>query len=355
MSIVHVTPGLLDIRGFTILGLHAKPNTHNPIGKFGSGLKYAVATLVRLGCRVQVFIGETEYEFYTKDADFRGVGYKQLMMKKRKGFLSKWQYIELPFTTEFGKFWQAWQAFRELESNTRDENGETYINRMQVDDFSKGITEAYIEPKANTTMIVVTGMPYEEAYRNRDQVFLPQALTKWEGDDKVQVFNEPSKHLYWRGIRIYDLDKPTLYTYNILSDLEITEDRTLKYMFQAHQAIAAFVARSKDERLINAVVSAKDGQFESKLDFDYAYTSPSAEFNEVIRKKRARGGYVSAASLSYYTKYSPAPPPTTRTLKEWITEYAYDTDLPEELQNLLKHLLRCEIKEPVAGDDDMPF
>lgn len=344
MSIVHVTPGLLDIRGFTILGLHAKPNSNAPIGKFGSGLKYAVATLVRLGCKVQVFIGGVEYEFYTKSSDFRGVEFQQLMMKKRKGIFSKWTYTELPFTTEFGKFWKAWQAYRELESNTRDEGGETqnwYDRELAID--------------PNTTVIVVTGAPYEEAYKDRDQVFLPQALTKREGDAAVEVFNEPSKHLYWRGIRIYDLDKPTLYTYNILSDLEITEDRTLKYMFQAHQAIAAFVARSKDERLINAVVSAKDGQFESKLDFDYAYTSPSAEFNEVIRKKRARGGYVSAASLSYYTKYSPAPPPTTRTLKERITEYAYDTDLPEDLQSLLKHLLRCKIEEPVAGDDEMPF
>jgi len=342
MSIVHVTPGLLDIRGFTILGLHAKPNTHNPIGKFGSGLKYAVATLLRLGCNVRVFIDCVEYEFYTKSADFRGVGYQQVMMKKRKGLLARWTYEELPFTTEFGKFWKAWQAFRELESNTRDEGGKT------------GVYDNYV-PEPGTTVIMVDGKEYVDAYYDRDKVFLPQALTKREGDATVEVFNEPSKHLYWRGIRIYDLDKPTLYTYNILSDLEITEDRTLKYMFQAHQAIAAFVARSKDERLINAVVSAKDGQFESKLDFDYAYTSPSAEFNEVIRKKRAHGGYVSAASLSYYTKYSPAPPPTTRTLKERITEYAYDTDLPEELQNLLKHLLRCEIKEPVAGDDDMPF
>lgn len=346
MSIVHVTPGLLDIRGFTILGLHAKPNSNAPIGKFGSGLKYAVATLLRLDCQVQVFIGGVEYEFYTKTADFRGVGYKQLMMKKRKGLLARWSYEELPFTTEFGKFWKPWQAYRELESNTRDEGGETFFDVVVPPrDWSK----------SDNTVIVVTGKAYEEAYLDRDKVFLPEALTKREGDENVQVFNEPSKHLYWRGIRIYDLDKPTIYTYNILSDLEITEDRTLKYMFQAHQAIAAFVAKSKDERFINAVVSAKDENFEAKLDFDYAYTSPSAQFNEVIRKKRLRGSYVSSASLGYYTKYSPAPVASSRTLKEEIAEWAYNSDVPEALQVLLKTLLRCEIKEPVSDDDYMPF
>ena len=350
MSVVHVTPGLLDIRAFTILGLHAKPKTNAPIGKFGSGLKYAVAALLRLGCKVQVFIGETEYEFYTKLSDFRGGEFSQLMMKKRHPSLLSWRgHTTLPFTTEFGKFWKPWQAYRELESNTRDEGGETFFDV---------VVPARNWAKPDTTTIVVSGEPYEEAYRNRDQVFLPEALTKREGDENVQVFNEPSKHLYWRGIRIYDLDKPTIYTYNILSDIEITEDRTLKYMFQAHQAIAAFVAKSKDERFINAVVSAKDGQFEAKLDFDYAYTSPSAQFNEVMRKKRSRGSYVSSASLSYYTKYSPAPVPQAMGLKEQITEWAYNADVPEELQKLLKHLLRCEITEPKPvdpNDDGIPF
>jgi len=346
MSIVHVTPGLLDIRSFTVLGLHAKPNTDKPIGKFGSGLKYAVATLTRLGCRVQVFIGGVEYEFYTKPADFRGVEFRQLMMRKRKGLLSKWTYTELPFTTEFGKFWKVWQAYRELESNTRDEGGQTYL----VESFS-GVNAD------NMTAIVVTGEPYEEAYKSRDKVFLPQALTKREGDAEVEVFNEPSKHLYWRGIRIYDLDKPSIYTYNILANVDITEDRTLKYLFQAYQHIAAYVARSNDERMISAVVSAKDEYFESKLDFDYAYTSPSAQFNEVIRKKRSRGGYVSSAALGYYTKYSPAPVVETMSLRDRIDRWAYNDDIPEELQELLKYLLRCEINEPapVDSNDDMPF
>ncbi len=348
MSIVHVTPGLLDIRGFTILGLHAKPRTDTPIGKFGSGLKYAVATLVRLGCKVQVFIGGVEYEFYTKSSDFRGVEFQQLMMKKRKGIFSKWTYTELPFTTEFGKFWKAWQAYRELESNTRDENGSTFV-----------VNDPFDTNDTNTTIIVVTGEPYEEAYRNRDQVFLPEALTKRVGDDAVQVFNEPSKHLYWRGIRVYDLDKPSIYTYNILADLELTEDRTIKYMFYAHSHIAGFIARTKDTRLINAVVSAPDSQFEAKLDFDYAYTSPSAEFSEVIRKKRSRGSYVSSAAIGYYKKYTPAPVVAKDTgIKEQITEWAYNDDVPVELQNLLKHLLRCEIKEPEPvdpSDNGIPF
>lgn len=345
MSIVHATPGLLDIRAITTFGLSAKPGSGNPIGKFGTGLKYAIATLLRLRCSVRLFIGKTEYEFYTKSDDFRGMEYEQVYMKKRNGVLSKWRSVELPFTTLHGKFWEAWQAFRELHSNTLDEGGET------------GVYDNY-ETSDNTTVFIIDGSEYVDAYYDRDKTFLPNSLTKREGDDKVQVFNEPSKHLYWRGIRVYDLDKPSLYTYNILSDIELTEDRTLKYMFQAHQAIAAYVARSKDQRLINAVVSAKDGQFESKLDFDYAYTSPSTEFNEVVAKKRARGGYISSASLGYYTRYSPAPAVVSQSIKDRIEVWAYDSGTPDQLQELLRYLLRCEIKEPTPtdpNDDGIPF
>ena len=332
MSIVHVTPGSLDIRAITTFGLTAKPNSTAPIGKFGTGLKYAIAVLVRLGGSVRLFVDEVEYEFYVRPGLFRGTGYDQVMMRKRKGLLKRWNYEELPFTADHGKHWEAWQAFREIESNTRDEGGYTEV----YDNF---------DPESGTTVFIIDCKEYVDAYYDRARTFLPNSLTQREGDDKVQVFNEPSKHLYWRGIRVYDLDKPSIYTYNILDNIDLTEDRTVKYMFQVYQHLAGYIARSKDHKLINTVVSAKEEHFEAKLDFDYAYESPSQEFLEVIRKKKSRGGYVGSRSLSFYSKYEVKEPPT-ETTKTRIEQWAYDESLPEELQELLKHLLRCEIVEP---------
>jgi hypothetical protein len=200
MSIVHETPGLIDIRSFTTFGLHAKPNSTNPIGKFGTGLKYSVAALLRLGCTVRVFIGLTEYEFVTVNDKFRGVDVKMCRMRKRSSILKKWSYEALPFTTDHGKFWEAWQAFRELESNTRDEGGRTFVY------------DGDMLLEKDKTFIVVDGAPYEEAFNDRDKIFLPNALTVREGDDRMQVFNEPSKHLYWRGVRVFDLEQSAIYT-----------------------------------------------------------------------------------------------------------------------------------------------
>ena len=351
MPIIHVTPGLLDIRSITTFGLHAKPGSSAPIGKFGTGLKYAIATLLRLGCKIQLFIGETEYEFYTKKDDFRGMEYEQVYMKKRKGVLSRWSSIELPFTTLHGKFWEAWQAFRELHSNTLDESGSTELTHDNTDGL-------YTSDK---TIFVITGEKYEEAFQNIDTIFLPKALTKREGDTTVQVFNEPSKYLYWRGIRVFDLEKPSIYTYNILEDMELTEDRTLKYVWQAQSKIAAYVARSKDQKLINAVVSAStEKHFEGRLDWDYAYATPSEQFNEVLAKKKARGAYIAPRALGYYDRYAPVVhEPKVLSIKEWIEKHAYDTSLPSDVQALLKHLLKCVIHEPEAtsasDDDDIPF
>lgn len=348
MSIVHATPGLLDIRAITTFGLHAKPGTDTPIGKFGTGLKYAIATLVRKGCKVRLFIGETEYEFYTKPGDFRGVEFSQVMMRKRRGLVSRWSAEKLPFTTEHGKFWQMWQAFRELHSNTLDEGGKT------------GIYDNYpLDKEAlhDHTTFLIDGQEYVQAYYDRDKTFLPGALTKREGDDRVQVFNEPSNHIYWRGIRVFDLEKPSVYTYNILENMELTEDRTLKYVWDAQSKIAAYVARSKDERLINAVVTADNKKFfEGRLDFDYAYESPSQQFKDVITKKKARGSYVSPMALTYHSRYtSTGIPVGKKTLREQIEHYAYDPGLDTQLQVLFKYLLRCEIKEPVEDDNEIPF
>lgn len=349
MSIVHVTPGLLDVRAFSIHGLSVKVGD-KPIGKFGTGLKYAVATLLRNGCNIQVFIGGVEYEFVAAKDEFRGSEFQQIKMRKRNSVLKRWHYANLPFTTEYGKFWEVWMAFRELHSNTIDEDGSTFFDPVvPTRDWTK----------SDNTVIVVTGDVYTKAFKDRDKTFLPNSLTKREGDASVQVFNEPSNHLYWRGIRVFDLEKPSIYTYNILEDMELTEDRTLKYLWRAQTILAAFVARSKDQKLINAVVSAEpEKHFEGRMDFDYAYVSPSSEFSEVVSKKKNRGAYISPRALGYYDRYAPPPPRVSVSLRDKIMKWAYADNLPDELGEMLKYLLECKIEEPTKTetfDDGVPF
>ena len=121
--IIHETIGLIDSRAFTTFGINAKPSTNSPIGYFGTGLKYAIAVLVREGLKVTVWIGTEPHEFYCEPSNFRGKDFSLIRMRRQRGVTRKWMATDLPFTTELGKNWKLWMALRELHSNTLDENG----------------------------------------------------------------------------------------------------------------------------------------------------------------------------------------------------------------------------------------
>lgn len=350
MKVIFKTPGLLDIRSFTVMGLTAKPNSDNPIGKFGTGLKYAIAVLLRSGAKVRLFIGETEYEFYTAEQFYRGKEFNQVKLRKRKSLLKRWQYEELPFTTEYGRFWKLWQAFRELESNTRDEGGVTFT----AEEYSV----SSINDDSDCTIIEVDSPEFYEVYQDRDKVFLPNSLTARHSSGSVQVFNEPSNYIYWRGIRVFDLEKPSMYTYNILRELELTEDRTLKNIYYAVMVVAEAVACAEDERWINAVLTAKESSFEHQLDFTHVYATPSKVFKDIMSKKIARDSYYRPNAFNYFERYAPKAPEVVLSLEEELEWQLQNCETHKQrLKRFLLRLKNCEIKElpPALPDDDLPF
>lgn len=301
-KLVFVTEGLIDLRAFTTFGINAKPNTDNPIGYFGTGLKYAVAVLCRLGGAVNVFVGGEEHEFYSKGTNFRGKEFHLVRMKKRKGFSSKWRYEQLPFTTEFGKNWEPWQVYRELESNTRDEKGETHV----IDDASptdKVQLENWCADKGKT-VIVVTDEQVLEAHFNRDQIFLPETLEVQENSHGVQVFNNPSQYLYFRGLRVMDLPKPSAFTYNIVCDLDLTEDRTVKYVYIAMMYIRSHIMWSTNEKFIRNILELDEEKYwEGTIDFDYAIEKTGPTFLSVMLQQIKNKCSLLSRALTFYEKY----------------------------------------------------
>jgi hypothetical protein len=294
-AVVFTTPGLIDVRSFTTFGINAKPNSRNPIGYFGTGLKYAVAVLVRAGLRPVVWIGRDRHEFYVKDVDFRGKSFPMVRMKRSRWSLMRTTHHDLPFTTELGKNWKMWQAFRELESNTRDEGGITEIEEGGITEIEE--LNDYVRPVDRTT-IVVEGEEFVQAYLERDNVFLPGGLSEQTDDSgAAQVLEGASKFLYYRGMRVAELDKPSLFTYNVLAPIELTEDRTCKYAFQPRENLAKVVVTSTDAEFIERIVLTDDGHWEHGLEFDYQSERPSDEFRALVRTRR---GAMPPAVTRYY-------------------------------------------------------
>lgn len=291
-AVVFTTPGLIDIRAFTTFGLNAKPMTQNPIGFFGTGLKYAVAVLCRLGAQPRLFIGRDEYQFYVRQTDFRGKDFGCIRMRRKRWSLIRSTHHDLPYTTELGKTWEAWQAFRELESNTRDEKGATAVTNHE---------QGYLGAEGTTTFIVESA-PFVEAYHDMDKTFLPGGLSVREDATAMQVMDRPTRHIYYRGLRVRDLEKPALYTYNILSQAELTEDRTLKYDHQARVALARHVVTSHDLAFIEAVLTADDQHWEHNLDMDWVSSeTPSDEFRGVAERRREA---LNPSARRYYGAWS---------------------------------------------------
>jgi hypothetical protein len=277
--VTHWTPGLIDRTAFTTFGVNAKPNSENPIGFFGTGLKYAIAVLVRMDIKVTLFIGLEEYVFYTQKDKFRDKDFMFVRMKRRKGIFAKWTYEKLPFTTELGKSWELWQAFRELHSNTLDEKGLTYVER-DVD--SRG------NVSADTTRFIIDDSRYVDVYEDRDRIFLPDGLAVREsGGVGIQVIDRPSKHIYFRGLRIMDLSKPALFTYNFLQHVDLTEDRTAKFPSVLEEAIVETMQLSEDTAFVEkAVAKAVVSSFEGGLRHSGGsyYRTPTATYLAAAEK-----------------------------------------------------------------------
>ena len=65
------SPTVLPIEAATTMGVSVK-ESDNAIGKFGTGLKYAIAGVLRLGGSIAMTIAGTRYEFTAVPTDIRG-------------------------------------------------------------------------------------------------------------------------------------------------------------------------------------------------------------------------------------------------------------------------------------------
>lgn len=97
MIISFQNPGLIEPEAFTTFGVSAKEND-NPIGFFGTGLKYAIAIILRLGGKVEIWRGKNYYGFFPVTKEFRGNPVTYVGMSHNGEAI-----IQLGYTTDVGK------------------------------------------------------------------------------------------------------------------------------------------------------------------------------------------------------------------------------------------------------------
>jgi hypothetical protein len=183
MSIYFCNDEPIDLNTIRLMGVSVKTGA-SPIGYFGTGLKYGLATFLRLGCLVKLHVQPATFvEFSAVTKQVRGEEFDVVHMNDEP----------LGFTTALGRNWEAWQAYREFTCNARDEDG-VVLDSPPV-------------PGQYGTVFEVTGVEVERAHGLRDQIFVagtPLAKTPY-----VEVYPLRGPHGYYRGVQAKDLSGST--------------------------------------------------------------------------------------------------------------------------------------------------
>lgn len=252
--IIFKNKGLIDLRALKTFGVSSKEK-ENPIGFFGTGLKYAIAILLREGQEVTLYRGLDKFSFTTRTTKVRVDHFDFITMNGE----------ELAYTLDLGKTWELWQAFRELYCNTMDEDGKVFE------------APAYA-CQEDHTVIVVKGKKFDQVYKERDSIILNRGKPYVE-DSITECFEGLSNDIFLQGIRVGKLQKTSIFTYNFKSSLELTEDRTVKYPWEAEVYVKDLIARSDNDPFVHKALTAQETTFEDNINFSDVTTFSDTFFN----------------------------------------------------------------------------
>lgn len=324
--IVFSNPGTLDLRALKTFGLTSKSEQDDKIGRFGTGLKYGIATILRQGGQVTIRTGGEDHVFGTLTEDFRGEDHTHVTLDGEP----------LPFTTALGRDWEPWMAFRELYANALDEGGA--VGHFETLDTTRG-----------DTLIAVELAAFEAIYFTIEEHFITDEEPLWAGKG-LEVYEGRSPFVFYRGIAVHKLKEPAVYRYNITSYLELTEDRTAKYDFQVKWRLAEAAKACTSPVVASAMTDARN-KFEYELDYADADGEPSEVFIGAAAKNEANCSpsarkviamHLPDEGSGKYTTFSKAQPGG----RELSAALAQVQDLGEDFSDLVWVLLE---DVPIAG------
>lgn len=269
--IVFTNPGIIDIDAAFTMGVNVKEG-ETPIGHFGTGLKFAIATILRLGGTICIWRGADEcvkLSSQTKSIRGKDFGIVTATFHYPDG---PGDPVMLGFTTQLGKGWEPWMAFRELACNALDEGGRYYSAMGEV------------LPTDDTTTIIVTGAGIPEAYQQRDGV-LAEGPPIY-ADERFEVRPGASPYIYYRGVRVAKLPNSTTHHYNLLNGIRLTEDRTAASIWEVGYELGRALSQCTDSKILERALTCGDNFFEHALNMPDSTEMHSAAFKAVAAELR---------------------------------------------------------------------
>lgn len=261
------------------LGLSTKRNDPTTIGQFGSGIKYAPISALRMGLDF-VFCGSDtkgNYSLRYKAVDEDGI---QSIVYDYGDYQK-----QSSFTVDAGCMsWDSeWQIYREVISNAKD-NG--YWTREVVDKVENKPGEFAVFITASKGMM--------DVYNKHDYYFSDDRNVIYSDDytgisflDKI----DSSMHIYYKSVLVSTLEsenRVSLFDYET-DNASLNEDRELKEVSSEYIKISKTIARCKDKKIVRKIL---DKMFEKDLmefsmisEYHWSYTSPSEFWSEMFYDK----------------------------------------------------------------------
>lgn len=323
MFTVFENNGHLPIEAITTLGVSVK--TEGAIGYFGTGLKYAIAVLIRNDYTVLIKSEGNIYKFAKENKSVKGTIFDFITLQKNNETPR-----ELGFTTDLGKNWGIKEAYREIYCNCKDEQGEVRFLPLLENSLQTAIKK--IKEINKDTVIAVwhneneRGMEFNLSHNEMILSGNPLAESR-----DLQLFPQKTKpSIFYKGINAYSLNTPTLYSYNIKSNLSLTEDRTIKYSWAALGLIEDGIVTLQDENILEHILSSQT-TIEKDFNFDNFYDTLTRLPIEVLENYKKTHPFIKTIFKLYKARI------LRNSLKRFI--YLYDKKeiefVPEESYTLI--------------------
>ena len=256
--------GEIEEQAFTLLGASPKRGDDTKIGMFGSGLKYAISSLIRNNIPFYVMSGEKEVVFGKKQVKFREKDFEIITVNGKETSLT---------TSMGGTDWDsAFAPFREIYSNALDEDENAKLDLVSEDklEYKKGYTTFFIEAELPSI---------KEFYHKKHEFFLQKLDNVIFANKFGSVFPNESggRRLFRKGI-LCDSDNhiKAQYMYNSPYFL-INESRVLSDYWSAKKHIGFIWKSCENESAIAGLIQhlseSNYGSIERVLDWEYSYSA----------------------------------------------------------------------------------
>ena len=278
MNILKIqSDGEINPIALSLMGASTKRENQNLIGRYGSGLKYAIAYFLRNNIPVTVFSGLNQITITVSPVLLGDQVFERISINGEPTSI----------TTDLGPDWEMWHAVRELYSNALDEpNG---FAKFYEDSPEEPFTAFGTEGK--TTWWIET-TDHKELMENWKSYFSfgeQEIFSLKEGKNIFKILPAPEKGglaIFKNNVRVYyDPSKNAMFSYDF-SSIEINEMRMVADFFEVRTLVAKCILAAKQDIIIAFLSRIQEDMFEAFLEFGHSQQELSEDWNLALQNSK---------------------------------------------------------------------